>query len=42
LQDADVTVQFVRRLNTLFDVLNAKHPREGLRVNSRNMTVHCR
>jgi len=40
LQDAGVTVQFVRRLNKLFDILNAKLPREGLRRNSNNMMVH--
>jgi hypothetical protein len=39
LQNADVSVAFVRRMNKLFDVLNAKLPMTGLRENSENMRV---
>jgi hypothetical protein len=39
LKTADATIAFVRRLNKLFDVLNARRPVEALRPNSNNMTV---
>ena len=39
LQNAGVTIQFVRRMNRLFDVLNAKLPVAGLGLDSQNMLV---
>jgi len=39
LQTADETISFVRRMNRLFDILNAKRPVEAMRMNSANMTV---
>lgn len=38
LNTCDATISFVRRLNRLFDILNAKLPVCGLRIDSDNMT----
>jgi 2-hydroxy-3-keto-5-methylthiopentenyl-1-phosphate phosphatase len=40
MQDADATIAFVKRLNRMFDILNAKLPVEALRLNSSNWMVH--
>ena len=39
LQNTDVTVAFVRRMNKLFDILIAKLPMTGIRENSENLRV---
>ncbi|KAH9364695.1 hypothetical protein HPB48_003573 [Haemaphysalis longicornis] len=39
LQDCDGTIEFTRKLNDLFDVLNGWHPTEGIRQGSSDFRV---
>jgi len=32
LDDADATIEFTRRINDLFDLLNGRRPVEGIRL----------
>lgn len=39
MEDSAGTEAFTRQMNDLFDALNARHPAEGIRVNSPKIKV---
>jgi len=40
LTDIPTTISFTRRINKLFDILNAKKPFDGLKLDSDNYAVY--